>query len=65
MNMTSENHGGAELIHLEEPQLEFRYTQRTQDPKEGLSIFGPYDADQPSHPKKHIIRINRHTERKE
>jgi len=51
MNMMSENQRRVELIHLEEPELEFRYSQRTQDPKEGLSIFGPYDADQPSHPK--------------
>src|SRR4030067_552818 len=34
-----------------EPALEFRYSQRLCDPRDGLSIFGPYDTDEPSHPK--------------
>jgi len=34
-----------------EPALEFRYSQRLYDPHDGLSIFGPYDTDEPSHPK--------------
>ncbi len=36
---------------LPEPELEFRYRQRLQDPRDGLSLFGPYDADMPSHPR--------------
>jgi hypothetical protein len=35
---------------LEEPTLEFRYGQRLVDPRDGLSLFGPYDADMPSRP---------------
>ena len=38
------------LISLDEPNLEFRYGQKVADPRVGLSIFGPYDSDQPSHP---------------
>jgi len=34
---------------LEEPELEFRFEQRMQDPRDGLSLFGPFDADE-SHP---------------
>ena len=33
-----------------EPELEFRYGQRTKDPHDGLALFGPYDADLPSRP---------------
>jgi len=33
-----------------EPPLEFRYAQRLIHPQDGLSIFGPYDTDAPSHP---------------
>ncbi len=40
-----------ELIFLKEPRLEFRFAQKTLDPKAGLSIFGPYDTDLPSHPR--------------
>lgn len=36
---------------LEEPPLEFRYAQRVSDPRDGLSLFGPCDVDEPSHPK--------------
>lgn len=36
---------------LDEPVLEFRYGQRVQDPRDGLSLFGPCDLDEPSHPK--------------
>jgi hypothetical protein len=36
---------------LGEPGLEFRYDQRVADPHAGLSLFGPYDADLPAHPK--------------
>ena len=43
-------HAGAVSV-LEEPLLEFRYGQRLPDPRDGLSIFGPCDSDEPSHPK--------------
>lgn len=33
-----------------EPLIEFRYGQRLEDPHDGLSLFGPYDSDLPSHP---------------
>ena len=39
------------LHFLGEPSLEFRFSQKAVDPKVGLSIFGPYDTDFPSHPK--------------
>jgi len=35
---------------LDEPTLEFRYGQVAVDPREGLSVFGPYDADSASRP---------------
>lgn len=34
-----------------EPTLEFRYSQEVEDPHDGLSLFGPYDADDASHPR--------------
>jgi hypothetical protein len=37
-------------VVLNEPELEFRYAQRIVDPKAGLSLFGPYDADRPGRP---------------
>jgi hypothetical protein len=37
-------------IELNEPELEFRYGQRACDPRDGLALFGPYDADLPSRP---------------
>ncbi|MBW2021107.1 MAG: hypothetical protein JRI65_14110 [Deltaproteobacteria bacterium] len=40
-----------ELQILDEPVLDFRYGQSTIDPRDGLSIFGPYDTDMPSHPR--------------
>lgn len=39
------------LQFIAEPSLEFRFTQKSVDPKVGLSVFGPYDTDIPSHPK--------------
>lgn len=36
---------------LAEPALEFRYGQAVADPRDGLSIFGPFDADAPGHPR--------------
>lgn len=37
---------------FKEPLLEFRYGQHLEDPHDGLSLFGPFDADLPSHPAK-------------
>lgn len=39
------------LTILEEPRLEFRHRQAMEDPRDGLSLFGPCDVDEPSHPK--------------
>ncbi len=36
---------------FDEPELEFRYGQRVQDPHDGLALFGPYDADDESRAK--------------
>jgi len=36
---------------ITEPGLEFRYGQGLADPHDGLSLFGPFDTDQPSHPR--------------
>jgi hypothetical protein len=36
------------LIVFDEPELEFRYGQRVSDPHDGLSLFGPFDADSAS-----------------
>lgn len=38
------------VLVLPEPELEFRYGQRVIDPHDGLSLFGPCDADSSSHP---------------
>ena len=38
------------IIVFDEPELEFRYGQRMADPRDGLVLFGPYDADLPSRP---------------
>ena len=40
----------SEVRILHEPTLEFRYGQQVTDPRDGLSLFGPYDADAPGHP---------------
>lgn len=37
---------------FKEPLIEFRHGQALEDPHDGLSLFGPFDADSPSHPKK-------------
>lgn len=39
-----------EIRILDEPALEFRYGQPVTDPRDGLSLFGPYDADAPGQP---------------
>lgn len=38
------------LTILNEPALEFRHQQQVDDPHQGLNLFGPADADAPSHP---------------
>ena len=38
------------LSILPEPTLEFRYGQGLTDPRNGLSLFGPWDGDDPSRP---------------
>lgn len=35
------------LIWLPEPQIEFRYGQALEDPRDGLKIFGPLDVGKP------------------
>lgn len=40
-----------ELFFVNEPYLEFKFAQKVTDPRVGLSIFGPYGGDLPSHPK--------------
>jgi hypothetical protein len=37
---------------LPEPTMEFRYGQALSDPRDGLSAFGPFDHDLPSHPRR-------------
>ena len=39
-----------DLKILDEPNLAFRYGQRVSDPRDGLSLFGPWDADSAGHP---------------
>ena len=39
-----------DIVILDEPALEFRYGQAVTHPRDGLSVFGPYDADAPGHP---------------
>ncbi len=41
----------SDVLVLTEPPIEFRYGQVSADPHDGLSLFGPYDADFPSHPR--------------
>lgn len=40
-----------DLTLLTEPRLDFRYSQKLVDPHAGLALFGPFDADDASHPK--------------
>jgi hypothetical protein len=42
---------------LPEPELEFLHGQKLQDPHDGLGLFGPFSADQPSHPKNIVYAI--------
>jgi len=47
----------SEIRILDEPILNFRYGQAMIDPRDGLSIFGPYDTDMPSHPNSVIYGV--------
>lgn len=47
----------AALKVLPEPELEFRYGQRTYDPHAGLALFGPYSTDMTSHPKSIVYGV--------
>ena len=38
------------VTFFNEPELEFRYGQRVKDPRDGLTLFGPFDTDMPSRP---------------
>lgn len=40
-----------DLLILDEPLLEFNHHQRLMDPHDGLTLFGPYGAVTPAHPK--------------
>ena len=40
------------LEFIEEPFLEFGYSQKATDPRNGLALFGPYDFNHPSRPGK-------------
>ncbi len=39
------------VILFGEPELEFQYGQRVKDPRDGLSLFRPYDVGTPSQPR--------------
>ena len=36
-----------DLVYLQEPMLLFGYDQPIEDPRDGLSLFGPLDAGKP------------------
>jgi hypothetical protein len=42
---------------LPEPVLNFRYGQAMVDPRDGLSIFGPFDTDASSHPRSIVYGV--------
>lgn len=46
-----------ELMFFEEPPVEFRYGQKLVDPHDGLTLFGPVDADTASHPKSIVYGV--------
>jgi len=41
-----------ELIHIPEPKLTFGYNQKMEDPRDGLTLFGPFSRD------KHAGQVN-------
>lgn len=43
------------LVVFSEPDLEFRYGQKAKDPRDGLGLFGPFDADLPSAPQLNYV----------
>lgn len=47
----------ANVTVLHEPELEFRFGQKTQDPHAGLALFGPYSTDLGSHPKSIVYGV--------
>jgi hypothetical protein len=49
--MAESNEAAIDLTLLSEPRLDFRYGQKLVDPHTGLALFGPFDADDPAHPK--------------
>lgn len=49
--MGSQMNATTKLTKLKEPSLLFSEGQRLSDPKIGLSIFGPVDKENPSHPR--------------
>ena len=36
-----------QLVYLQEPKLQFGFNQEIEDPRDGLSLFGPLDAGRP------------------
>ncbi|HLH16248.1 MAG TPA: hypothetical protein VKX45_03465 [Bryobacteraceae bacterium] len=48
---------GAEIKLLPEPELEFRYGQRTHDPHAGLALFGPHSAGTGTHPRSIVYGV--------
>jgi len=46
----SKSRHGAEVVMLDEPNLEFANGQVAQDPHDGLALYGPFSAGTPSHP---------------
>lgn len=48
-----------ELIRIEEPLLLFRYGQATEDPRDGLTLFGPLDEGKPYGVKGGVIGTRR------
>lgn len=44
-------------IVFEEPDLEFRFGQLAKDPHDGLTLFGPFDADHPSSPALNYVAL--------
>jgi hypothetical protein len=55
--LTSTTLMDAEISVLPEPELEFRYGQKTHDPHAGLGLFGPYSSDLGSHPKSVVYGV--------
>lgn len=46
-----------QMIIFSEPELEFRYGQSLVDPRHGLTVFGPYDADSSTKPRLNYILL--------